>query len=69
MTPDGRPDYAGYRVREQESKKLLKETLAQARASSTYFRKLPAEWSEMISKLTGASAKPGPSSIELHVSS
>lgn len=61
---DGRPDYAKYRARGQESKKLLEEALAQARASSTYFRKPPEQWSEMISKVADASATPDPLKIE-----
>jgi hypothetical protein len=64
VAPDGRPDWAAYRAREQESKKILEEALAQARASTTYFRKPPEQWSEMISKLIDASANPDASAIE-----
>ena len=57
-------DWAAYRTRGQESKKILEESLAQARASTTYFRKPPEQWSEMISKLIDASANPDASAIE-----
>jgi hypothetical protein len=61
---DGKPDYAAYQSREQQNKKVLEEALAQASASSLYFKVRPKTWDETITHLAQASAKPEPIKVE-----
>ena len=64
VLPDGKPDYSAYRVKGQESKKILESTLAEVKASGSYFRKLPEMWNESIDKLRYAASKPEAHEIE-----
>jgi hypothetical protein len=61
---DGKPDYSAYQLREQESKKILEFAHAEAKASGSYFRKLPPIWVDLLQSLSSAASKPDAYEIE-----
>lgn len=61
---NGKPDDTAYRVKEQEHKHLMEETLAVATATAPYFRKKPEAWSSAIGALAEATGNPNALKIE-----